>query len=86
MKQLKTQLQNGATAFGRARRFARNACIGAVVSVATVPAFAAVVDTAAIQAQIAEGQTDASTIAGYIALALAVLACVGVVFSMLRKA
>lgn len=86
MKHLKTQLQNGASAFGRARTYARNACIGAVVSVATVPAFAAVVDTAAIQTQIAEGQTDASTIAGYIALALAVLACVGVVFSMLRKA
>ncbi len=62
----------------------RNICIGAAVTAATAsPAFA--IDTAAIESQMAAASADASTIAGYIALALAVLACASVVFSMLRK-
>lgn len=67
----------------------RNTCIALSVTAATaVPAFAAdgsVIDTAAIKTQMAAAQSDAGTVAGYIALALAVLAVAGVVFSMLRK-
>lgn len=66
----------------------RNTCIAlAVSSAAAVPAFAdSVIDTAAIKTQMASAQADAGTVAGYVALALAVLACAGVVFGMLRKA
>ncbi|MCO2828589.1 capsid protein [Pseudomonas aeruginosa] len=66
----------------------RNTCIALTVSTAAaLPAFAeSVIDTAAIKAQIDQGGADAGTIAGYVAVALAVLACAGVVFGMLRKA
>ncbi|MCY1276879.1 Phage Coat protein B [compost metagenome] len=67
----------------------RNLCIaGAVTAATAVPAFAAesIIDTAAIQTAMSQAKTDAGTVAGYIALALAVLACAGVVFGMLRKA
>lgn len=76
MENLKTLFRNGSIAL-------------AVTAATTVPAFAAgesVIDTAAIQAKMAQAGTDAGTVAGYVALALAVLACAGVVFSMLRKA
>lgn len=39
-----------------------------------------------IEDQITAGGTSAGTVAGYVALALAVLACAGVIFGMLRKA
>lgn len=44
------------------------------------------IDISGIQSQISTGATSAGTVAGYVALALAVLACAGVVFGMLRKA
>lgn len=89
MQQLKTQLQNGASSFGRARRYTRNAAIGAGVAVASAGqamAAAIPIDISGIEAQITAGGTSAGQVAGYVALALAVLACAGVVFGMLRKA
>lgn len=89
MKQLKTQLQSGASAFGRARRYARNAAIGAgvaVVSAGQAMAADIPIDISGIESQINSGGTSAGTVAGYVALALAVLACAGVIFGMLRKA
>lgn len=44
------------------------------------------IDISGIEAQITEGGTSAGAVAGYVALALAVLACAGVIFGMLRKA
>lgn len=86
MQLMKTQLKNTASNFGRARRFARNAAIAGVVGVVASPAFALVeVDTSGVEAQINSGATSAGTIAGYVAIALALLACAGVIFSMLRK-
>ncbi|WP_269963171.1 capsid protein [Pseudomonas citronellolis] len=68
----------------------RNGSIAVAVTAATaVPAFAAgesIIDTAAIGAKMTQASTDGGTVAGYIALALSVLACAGVVFGMLRKA
>lgn len=68
----------------------RNTCIALSVSAVTaVPAFAAgesIIDTAAIKAAMDSAKSDAGTVAGYVAIALAVLACAGVVFGMLRKA
>lgn len=85
MQHLKTQLQNGASAFGRVRSFTRNACIGAAVSVATVPAFAAI-DVSAIQGELTDAGDSAGSVGTWIAVALVVLAGAGIVFSMLRKA
>lgn len=68
----------------------RNTCIALSVSAVTaVPAFAAgesIIDTAAIKAAMESAKSDAGTVAGYVAIALSVLACAGVVFGMLRKA
>lgn len=44
------------------------------------------IDISGIEGQITAGATSAGSVAGYVALALAVLACAGVVFGMLRKA
>ncbi len=86
MQLMKSQLKNTASNFGRARRFARNAAIGGFVAVATAPAaFAVPISIDGIEAQINEGATSAGTVAGYVALGLAVLACAGVIFGMLRK-
>lgn len=89
MQQLKTQLQNGVSSFGRARRYARNAVLaGSVSLVAAGQAFAAAIPISidGVEEQITAGGTSAGTVAGYVALALAVLACAGVIFGMLRKA
>lgn len=86
MNQLKTQLQNRASAFGRG---ARNLTLVAGVSAITAGhamAAAIPIDISGIEEQITAGGTSAGTVAGYVALALAVLACAGVVFGMLRKA
>lgn len=66
----------------------RNTCIALSVSAVTaVPAFAdSVIDIAAIKAAMESAKSDAGAVAGYVAIALAVLACAGVVFGMLRKA
>lgn len=72
MQNLKTMFRNGAIAL----------TVGAAVS---LPAYAAM-DTAAIKTQMDTAADQAGTVAGYIALALSVLACAGVVFGMLRKA
>lgn len=84
MNQLKTQLQNGATAFGRARRHARNACIGAAVSLATVPAFAAL-DTTAVETAMTAAQNDAWSIANLAIPVIVVLAVAGIIYSLIRK-
>lgn len=89
MQQLKTQLQNGASSFGRARRYARNAVLAGSVSLVAAGqamADAVPIDIAGIEGQITAGATSAGTVAGWVGLALAVLACAGVVFGMLRKA
>ena len=44
------------------------------------------ISTDGIEEQITAGATSSGTVAGYVALALAVLACAGVIFGMLRKA
>lgn len=72
--------------FSNTRTIARNAVIGGFVVVATAPAaFAVPISIDGIEAQINEGATSAGTVAGYVALGLAVLACAGVIFGMLRK-
>ncbi len=72
--------------FSNTRTIARNAVIGGFVAVATAPAaFAVPISIDGIEAQINEGATSAGTVAGYVALGLAVLACAGVIFGMLRK-
>ncbi len=87
MQQMKTQLKNTASTFGRARRYARNAAIGGFVALSTSAAFAQVpISIEGVEAQINSGATSAGTVAGYVALGLAVLACAGVLFGMLRKA
>lgn len=86
MQLMKTQLKNTASNFGRARRAARNVAIGGFVAAVTAPsAFAVPIAIDGIEAQIQEGATSAGTVAGYVALGLAVLACAGVIFGMLRK-
>ncbi len=84
MKQMKTQLQNGASAFGRARTFARNACIGAAVSVVTIPAFAAL-DTTAIEAAMTSAETDAWSITNLAIPVIVILAVAGIIYSLIRK-
>lgn len=72
--------------FSNTRTITRNAVIGGFVAVATAPAaFAVPISIDGIEAQINEGATSAGTVAGYVALGLAVLACAGVIFGMLRK-
>lgn len=44
------------------------------------------IDVTGIEEQITAGGTSAGTVAGWVGLALAVLACAGVIFGMLRKA
>ena len=86
MKQLKTALQKNASAFGHK---AQMLSIGAgVMALSAGQAFAAVVPISidGVEEQITAGGTSAGTVAGYVAIALAVLACAGVVFGMLRKA
>ncbi|RUE87309.1 major capsid protein [Pseudomonas aeruginosa] len=65
----------------------RNLCIaGSVTAATSLPAFAAVIDTSAVEAAITEGKADMSSIGGYIVGALVILAVAGLVYSMLRKA
>lgn len=71
--------------FSNTRTVARNAVIGAVVAMSTTAAFAVPISIDGVEAQIQEGATSAGTVAGYVALGLAVLACAGVIFGMLRK-
>ncbi|MBH8375456.1 major capsid protein, partial [Pseudomonas aeruginosa] len=52
----------------------------------SLPAFAGVIDTSAVEAAITEGKGDMSSIGGYIVGALVILAVAGLVYSMLRKA
>ncbi|WP_236209240.1 capsid protein [Pseudomonas tohonis] len=86
MKQLKTQLQHASSTFGRKARHVSIAL--GVTALTTGQAFAEVIPIKidGIEAQIQSGATSSGTVAGYVALALAVLACAGVIFSMLRKA
>lgn len=89
MKHLKTQLQNGASAFGRTRRRVGNLVLaGSVAAFSAGQAMAAVVpiDISGVQEQVESGGTSAATVAGYVALALAVLATAGIIYGMLRKA
>lgn len=74
----------------RFTRSARNLALVAGVSVFSAGqamAAAIPIDISGIEAQIESGATSAGSVAGYVALALAlaVLACAGVIFGMLRK-
>lgn len=86
MNQLKTKLQNNASTF---RTKASHLALVAGVSVAmagnAMAAAVPVVDLDEVKAQIAQGGTDAGGIGTAIAIVLAILACAGVVFGMLRK-
>ncbi|MBD9499168.1 major capsid protein [Pseudomonas sp. PDM17] len=66
----------------------RNLCIaGAVTAATSVPAWAgSVIDTSAVESAISDGKQDMSNIGGYIVGALVILACAGLIYSMLRKA
>ena len=66
----------------------RNLCIaGAVTAASSVPAWAgSVIDTSAVESAISDGKQDMSNIGGYIVGALVILACAGLIYSMLRKA
>lgn len=65
----------------------RNLCIAGAVTAATSPAWAgSVIDTTAVGTAMTDGQGDMKTIAGYVVGALVVLACAGLIYSMLRKA
>ncbi|MBB4867116.1 cobalamin biosynthesis Mg chelatase CobN [Pseudomonas nitritireducens] len=65
----------------------RNLCIAGAVTVATsVPAWAKVIDISSVETAISEGKEDMSSIGGYIVGALVILACAGLIYSMLRKA
>lgn len=73
----------------RFTRSARNLALVAGVSVFSAGqamAAAIPIDISGIEGQITAGATSAGSVAGYVALALALLACAGVVFGMLRKA
>lgn len=62
--------------------------VGSLAAVSAGQAMAAAIpiDISGIEGQINAGATSAGSVAGYVALALAVLACAGVIFGMLRKA
>lgn len=66
----------------------RNLCIaGSVTAATTLPAWAgSVIDTSAVESAITDGKSDMSNIGGYIVGALVILACAGLIYSMLRKA
>lgn len=73
----------------RFTRSARNLALVAGVSVFSAGqamAAAIPIDITGIEGQINAGAASAGSVAGYVALALALLACAGVVFGMLRKA
>ncbi|MBB2494486.1 major capsid protein [Aquipseudomonas ullengensis] len=72
----------------RFTRSARNLALVVGVSVFSAGqamAAAIPIDISGIEEQINAGATSAGSVAGYVALALAVLACAGVIFGMLRK-
>ncbi|HBO2190600.1 TPA: major capsid protein, partial [Pseudomonas aeruginosa] len=53
----------------------RNLCIaGSVTAVTSLPAFAGVIDTSAVESAITDGQGDMKAIGGYIVGALVILA------------
>lgn len=65
----------------------RNLCIaGTVTAVTSVPAWAGVIDTSAVESAISDGKSDMSNIGGYIVGALVILAVAGLIYGMLRKA
>ena len=65
----------------------RNLCIaGSVTAATSLPAFAGVIDTSAVESAITDGQGDMKAIGGYIVGALVILAVAGLIYSMLRMA
>lgn len=82
MKQLKSFYAATGRAVGHA------ALVGGVAVLSAGQAMAEVIpiDVTGIEDQITAGGTSAGTVAGWVGLALAVLACAGVIFGMLRKA
>lgn len=72
--------------FNPVRSF-RNLCIaGSVTAATSLPAFAGVIDTSAVETAMTDGQGDMKTIGGYVVAALVILAVAGLIYSMLRKA
>lgn len=82
MNQLKTNLQNTASAFGRALN-PRNACIGLVGAVAANSAFA--IDTAQVETAIKAAETDGLTVGQSVIAAVAALVVVGIVIAVVKK-
>ncbi|WP_313513156.1 MULTISPECIES: major capsid protein [Pseudomonas] len=64
---------------------ARNLAIASVGTVMAVPAFAAI-DISGVETELTSAGTNAGTVAGWVAVALVVLAGAGIIFGMLRKA
>jgi hypothetical protein len=65
----------------------RNLCIaGAATAATAAPAWAGIIDISSVQEAISDGKADMSNIGGYIVGALVILACAGLIYSMLRKA
>ncbi|MGY4532662.1 type IV secretory pathway VirB2 component (pilin) [Pseudomonas sp. TE3786] len=86
MNQLKTNLQNNASTFrAKASHLALVAGVSVAMAGNAMAAVIPVVDVDEVKAQISQGGTDAGSIGTTIAIVLAVLACAGVVFGMLRK-
>ena len=86
MNQLKTKLQNRASTYrAKASHLALVACVSVAMAGNAMAAVIPVVDVDEVKAQIAQGGSDAGSIGTTIAIVLAVLACAGVVFGMLRK-
>lgn len=82
MSQLKTQLQNTASTFGRHLSF-RNACIGAVGAVASSNVLA--IDTAAVEGSIAAAEADGLTVGQSVIAAVAALVVIGIVIAVVKK-
>ncbi|MED5608360.1 major capsid protein [Pseudomonas sp. JH-2] len=65
----------------------RNLCIAGAVAASTTPVFAAtIIDTSEIATTFSDGKADMSTVGGYVAGGLVVLAVAALIFGMLRKA
>ena len=63
----------------------RNLSIAAVGSVMASSAFAAGIDTTAVQTAISEAESSATTVGGYVITAVATLVVVGLIIAIVKK-
>ncbi|WP_454255711.1 major capsid protein [Pseudomonas sp. Marseille-Q8238] len=84
MQAMKTQLQNAASGFGRARRMARNVAISGVVTMAASPAFAAL-DISEVTSAMTGAKTDAWSIVNLAIPVIVILAVAGIIYTLIRK-